>query len=531
MPTLRGHVYDARSGATLPARVHVLESAGKFRAPPDALLKVGGGPPFFYSDGTFALDLLCGPADVVVERGTEYRPLLRTVEIPRSGTLEVELPLERWINLPAEGWHAGNTHIHYNEQETRPDERRRLDPQIADLSVAVISALIRRELPYASNKYPVGRPTGAAATLAAGPVLDVGEETRHNRPANGSTDGGIGYGHLMLINLAKLVEPLSRGSVLVAEGEPDYPPLIDAADEAHRQGGVAIWCHNGQGMEAPVAASLGKLDAFNLFDPFWMDPEWDVWYDLLTCGLQLPASTGSDWFICSSNRVYAFTGDGSAADLALAAGPSHAGHDGSEGGHDHGPSAGRLVPATFDYGAWLAALQAGRTFITNGPALFCAVEGAGPGTVLQPRQRAVDVVVRWQSSQPIHRVEIVADGEVVARAAWESGRTEGTLRRQVDVRDSVWLAARCFGDGRDSFGHFAWVHTSPVYFRRASGAAHSPRTRRAAAGFVQRLDAAIKWVRTQGHYRESTHRDRMIALFQGGRDYFAARAANVVASG
>ena len=372
----------------------------------------------------------------------------------------------------------------------------------------------------------MGRPTGAAATLAAGPVLDIGEETRHNRPANGAADGGIGYGHLMLINLAKLVEPLSRGSVLVAEGEPDYPPLIDAADEAHRQGGVAIWCHNGQGMEAPVAASLGKLDAFNLFDPFWMDPEWDVWYDLLTCGLQLPASTGSDWFICSSNRVYAFTGDGSAADLALDASPSHAGHDGSEGGHDHGPSAGRLVPATFNYGAWLTALQAGRTFITNGPAIFCAVEGAGPGTVLHPRQSAVDVVVRWQSAQPVHRVEIVADGEVVARAAWESGRAEGTLHRQVDVRDSVWLAARCFGDGRDSFGHFAWAHTSPVYFRRSSGAAASPRTRRAAAGFVQRLDAAIEWVRTQGHYRESAHRDRMIALFQGGRDYFAARAAS-----
>ena len=128
---------------------------------------------------------------MVVERGTEYRPLLRTVEIPRTGTLEVELPLERWINLPAEGWHAGNTHIHYNEHETRPDERRRLDPHIADLSVAVISVLTRRELPYASNKYIVGRPTGAAATLAAGPVLDVGEETRHNRPANRSVGGGM----------------------------------------------------------------------------------------------------------------------------------------------------------------------------------------------------------------------------------------------------------------------------------------------------------------------------------------------------
>ena len=521
MPSLRGHIYDAQTGDTLQAKVHVLESTGKFQAPPEALLKVGGGPPFFYSDGSFALDLLCGPAEVVVERGTEYRPLLQTVEIPRTGALEVEFPLERWINLPADGWHAGNTHIHYNEQETRPDERLQLDPQIEDLSVAVISVLKRRELPYASNKYTVGRPTGAAATLAEGPVLDVGEETRHNW----WVPRGIAYGHLMLINLAKLVEPLSRGPVLVAEGEPDYPPLIDAADEAHRQGGVAIWCHNGRGMEAPVAASLGKLDAFNLFDPFWQDPEWDIWYDLLTCGLALPASTGSDWFICSSNRVYAFTGDGSAADLALNGSPSHAGHDGSEGGHDHGPSTGRLVQATFSYEAWLAALKAGQTFITNGPALFCAVEGEGPGAELQPQRSAVEVVVRWQAARPIHRVEIVADGEVVEREAWAEGRTEGTLRRKVDVSERVWLAARCFGDGRDSFGHCTWAHTSPVYFRRAAGGAHSAQTRAAAARFVQQLDAAVEWVRTKGHFRESADRDRMIALFQGGRDYFATRAA------
>ncbi|MAG37647.1 MAG: hypothetical protein CL878_15540, partial [Dehalococcoidia bacterium] len=132
MPSLRGHIYDAQTGDTLQAKVHVLESTGKFQAPPEALLKVGGGPPFFYSDGSFALDLLCGPAEGVVERGTEYRPLLQTVEIPRTGALEVEFPLERWINLPADGWHAGNTHIHYNEQETRPDERLQLDPQIED---------------------------------------------------------------------------------------------------------------------------------------------------------------------------------------------------------------------------------------------------------------------------------------------------------------------------------------------------------------------------------------------------------------
>ena len=66
---------------------------------------------------------------------------------------------------------------------------------------------------------------------------------------------------------------------------------------------MVIWCHNGRGMEAPVAAALGKVDAFNLFDPNWMDPEYDIYYKMLDAGIRMPASTGSDWFISSANRV------------------------------------------------------------------------------------------------------------------------------------------------------------------------------------------------------------------------------------
>ena len=165
----------------------------------------------------------------------------------------------------------------------------------------MISVLQRRELAYASNRFPVGF---AGHLSRAALAIDVGEETRHNR-----TPWEIGYGHVMLLGLQELVQPVSRG-VLVDDDDPDYPPLVDACDAAHAQGGLAIWCHNGKGMEAPVAAALGKLDGFNLFDPYWMDPEWDVWYDLLDCGFVLPASTGSDWFVCSSNRVYVHTGAG-----------------------------------------------------------------------------------------------------------------------------------------------------------------------------------------------------------------------------
>ena len=61
-----------------------------------------------------------------------------------------------------------------------------------------------------------------------------------------------------------------------------------------------------------------------------MEPEYDIWYQMLNCGMRLPASTGSDWFVCSSNRVYVDVG------------------------------------AEFSYGTWLAGLREGRTFITDG---------------------------------------------------------------------------------------------------------------------------------------------------------------------
>ena len=216
----------------------------------------------------------------------------------------------------------------------RPDDRLNLDPKVHDLSVTVVSILQRRELPYASNKYPIGFMTDYST---AHHLVDCGEENRHNYRR-----GGMAYGHIMLLRIRNVVEPVSRGD-LVSDFDPDYPPLCYACDDAKRQGGIVLWCHNGIGMEAPVAAALGKLDAFNLFDPYWMDPEYDIWYHLLNCGISLPASTGTDWFICSNNRVYVQTDQ------------------------------------DFTYDNWLRGLQAGNTFITNGPALFLTVDGTMPG--------------------------------------------------------------------------------------------------------------------------------------------------------
>ena len=473
MSKLTGEIIDRETGERIAARVQVLASTGSFAHPPDAILKVGPGAPFFYSDGTFEVEVDGGSTQIIVERGTEYVPARVNLDAPAQGALATEIVLERWTDLGEQGWHPGNTHIHYDEKEQRPDERLSLDPRVEDLRMTAVSVLKRWDLEYATNKYPPGMLTDFSS---AHHYVQSGEESRHN-----ATGWGIGYGHIMLLSIRNIVEPVSRGT-LVDPFDPDYPPLSYACDDAHRQGGVVIWCHNGQGMEAPVAAALGKVDAFNLFDPNWMDPEYDIYHRMLNAGIRLLASTGSDWFISSANRVYADTG---------------------------GP---------FEYESWLDSLKGGRTFITNGPALSLAVQDEGPGGVVEsPPGAGLSTLVSWKSHYPVGRVEVLFNGKIVAHDQFPGGSTEGHLEADVPASSDGWVAARLSSDARDSFFQPVFAHTSPVYVR--SGL-ESPQQMTAARWFDDAIERSLEWVGAKGKFYTDQQRREVVDLFKEGQQVY-----------
>ena len=481
MGTLHGVIRDSVSGEPVEAKVHVLTSSGDFVHPADSILKVGPGDPFFYSAGTFTVDVPRGSTDIIVERGTEYEPLRKVVSVPQKGHADVELQLRRWTDLPSQNWYPGNTHLHYSENEMQPDDRLNLDPKVHDLSVTVVSILQRRELPYASNKYPIGFMTDYST---AHHLVDCGEENRHNYRR-----GGMAYGHIMLLRIRNVVEPVSRGD-LVSDFDPDYPPLCYACDDAKRQGGIVLWCHNGIGMEAPVAAALGKLDAFNLFDPYWMDPEYDIWYHLLNCGISLPASTGTDWFICSNNRVYVQT------------------------------------DRDFTYENWLRGLQDGNTFITNGPALFLTADGAMPGGQIDSpngSRRKLSGVISWNSHYPINRVELVHNGRVAQRKEFnEAPQQRGEWGLDLEIETDGWIAARAYGDARDSFAQSIYAHTSPVQI----GTGRPPSIAQESAGFfVRSIDDSIDWISRIGKFTKDEQREEILHLFHEGRKVYAGLTA------
>jgi hypothetical protein len=240
-------------------------------------------------------------------------------------------------------------------------------------------------------------------------------------------------------------------------------------------------------MEAPIAAVLGRLDALNLFDPYWMDPDYQLWYALLNCGIRMPASTGSDWFVCSSNRVYV-----------------------------------SLQPGElFSYSAWLSGLAAGRTFVTNGPLLKLAVEQHSPSNDLldvSSSVRRLQVTVEWGWHESLDATEIIRDGEVVATRSHDAGETHGVWTTTLDA-DGGWLAARAWGRQRTSYGHAPWAHTSPVYLRPL---AQRDRVRASSRYFLERIDSATDWVAQHARFDHASQRERILTLFDEGRTAYAA---------
>ena len=475
MTNIHAVIRDTNTGQILEAKVHIQNSGGEPVLPSNLVQKVGPGLLGFYADGHFDVTLPLGLCHIIVERGTEYIPWERSFQIYFGASLDLEINLERWICLPEQGWYPGNTHIHYDHLHANSNERLRLDLKVHDLHVTVVSLLQRTDFAYASNVYPIGVMNEISS---AHHVVDIGEECRHNRG-----DFEIGYGHVMFIHLRAAVQPVSRG-LLVHENDPDYPPLCYACDEAHRQGAIVIWCHNGVGMEAPVAAALGKLDAMNLFDPYqWLTPEYDIWYKLLNCGFKLAASTGSDWFICSNNRVYARAGE------------------------------------IFTYEGWLDALKKGHTFITNGPALFLKVDELGPGSTLtQPAQKPAAVEVSWDSYLPITSIELVFNGKVISHHSVRgTGNRKGCWETRFSPPNDGWLAARAAGTTRDSFFQPMFAHTSPVWITTGHPA---PEAAESAAYFLDSLKDSQEWIRAKAKFTSTTQLNEISELFKQARNIY-----------
>jgi len=480
--TLRGRLLDEASGQPVAAKIRVTNLVSHQVYLPAGTVKTMPKQPrskrgrYFYARGSFEVALPPGRYRVEVVRGLCHQAVVSEVEIAAEASRVLECRLPLLEDLRCTGWYCGNTHTHYHlDLEETPDERLRIVPPAEALDVSVISYLIRNQLPYPSNVLPIGR---LPQFSRDGTLVDMGEECRNNRPNN-----QIGYGHCLFVNIPRLVEPVSTGMLSRDEGAPDFPTLSMLCAEARKIGGTTVWCHDGAGMEMPVAVALGVVDAFNLGDG--NDTRYDRYYQFLNCGFRLPASSGTDWWIYDHNRVFV------------------------------------RVKGNFTYEAWIAGLRAGRTFVTNGPLLEFTVNGRGPGEGVRARG-TVKVVARALSRVPFERLELVHDGAVIAERLAAPNR-ETRLEAVVPVERSGWMALRIgAGTHKTDTGYTPFAHTAPVYLEVKG----KPQLRSAAArAFATELDHSCEFIRK--NYRFAGEADHALALgrFEEARRFYAKLAA------
>lgn len=442
-----------------------------------------GSERFFFIDGTCEIRLPAGVVRILAEKGPEYAPLRREVTLG-PGQISLRLAIERWIDLRAQGWYSGDTRA----TELAPHAAL-LEGSAEDLAVVNLLALDR---PPQGDR-PPALPnllafSGTQPSLQL-PGCVVAVNTLNHHPVLGT---------MALLNCHRPVYPLRFG----APDDRDDWSVMDWCEQCHRKRGLVVWpdlprltSEQPQG-EALAALILGQVDAFEVSR--FADPEPEVlglWYQLLDCGLRLPLVGGS--------------GKNSNA-LPLGRVRTYA----------------RLQPdEELSYGAWIEAVRAGRTFVTNGPLLFLTVDEQIPGAVLSAPSEGRTVRVRMEAHSvvPFEQLELLVNSRVQASKTASGNRLSAVMETEVPLKESAWLAARCWSSeqllGGD--GQCVYAQTSPVYVAVEGKPLRLCAETRAPLDQV--LERTQEWVRNKSRCETEQQRDQLAGVLQTARQKLQRR--------
>ena len=437
------------------------------------------------------------PATVTVPRGTitvtafsGLETELASLTIDGTGkSARAEIRLKTFWDRRKQRLVSGNTHLHVMKLSREECDRYLADvPKADDLDVLFLSYLERADADqtYISNRYNAGDLSALSAT--SGVVFGNGEEHRHN-----FGDFGDGYGHVMLLNIKELVQPVSIGPGIMKTGS-DGIPLSRGIQQAKRDGATAIWCHNVFGIESEANWLLGRLDAMNIYDGGQRAGFDERFYQLLNVGLKVPFSTGTDWFMYDFSRVYV-------------------------------PLDGKV---TVD--AWLKSLAAGRSFITNGPLFEFRVDNSQIGdTVKLTKPGEVMIHGQIRGRTDFQQLEVVRNGEVIATVPTRSDGAHfiAELNKPIQMSSPGWLAIRIpppdlKGDStpKNEFGRKLYGHTSPIYVEVAGQSHFDPRVARA---LLETMKAAQETVRKHGRFDDDQGRSRVLDVYEDATETLKSR--------
>jgi hypothetical protein len=491
--SLQLRTVDKASARPVVARVSIVDSAGKFYAPFSALYRILGNNGHFYCRNAATLVLPAGDYHLIAFHGPEYNPVRQTVRVKAGKTTESVIALERWVDAPSLNLYSGENHIHanygYGEWYNSP-ETMLLQCEGEDLNVCNFMVANSDGDGVFDRAFFRGRPDPLSTPRT---ILYWNEEYRSTI-----------WGHMTLVNLRQVVEPVFTGFKDTTNPY-DVPTNGDTADHTHLQGGLVNYTHaaadpadpyrgpyTAKGL--PVDVALGKVDTMDLNLSYAACVP--LWYRLLNCGFHLPASAGTDVFL---NRV-----------------------------NSRLPGCDRVyvrLNGRLTYAGWIEGLRAGHSFVTNGPFLEVSADGKRPGEVIRlSAPGRIRVTARAWSHVPMHRAELVRNGQVIARREFPAeGKQAVAWQEEVLVDRTGWLALRASGPSDPGNpGGSAYGHTSPIYIEIANSHPEAAVDAQYFLKWIDRLEVAL---RERARFPSMALREHAQSQLQSARKVYAAIAS------
>lgn len=473
------------------ARWSVTDGSGTAWFPPGVVHKWDyHGRPFFHSHEV-TVPVPAGDLTVTCGRGLEYDTVVRTVTATPGATVTVTAEPPRRFDPTATGWYGGDLHVHLNysgDLVIEPADAARMQRGEGLHLMNLVAGNWQTSLIYDRELFE----------QTAGTDLPWSDHDHKARM-------GVEYrndllGHVHALGPTRPPRQYQAGHER-SDHPDDWPPNATACADLRDAGATVGYAHPAgtafpddwstdrffamprsvEARELVADAALGLVDSVDVISPFDHEGSAFLYHRLLSCGLRLAATAGTDVFLSFSR-------------IPLASNPPGWGRVYAELGRN------ALSVENFQ-----DAVRAGRTIVTNGPWLTIDVDGHGPGNVLDRPDGSLVTVTVTTEGPGVERIAIVGpDGVHLEKTG------EREIRADLTLDGPTWLAAIARGGAHPSTldaGVFA--HTSPVYVD-VSGQRVA---RRADARWcLDLLDRLQAFAAEHGHFVPETRAERLADL-------------------
>jgi TolB protein len=221
-------------------------------------------------------------------------------------------------------------------------------------------------------------------------------------------------------------------------------------------------------------------------------PTTETWHRAMNCGFRLSATAGEDSIlslhqtaIIGANRTYAYLGP------------------------------------KLDWNAYVEAIRAGRTFITNGPLVDLRINNQMPGDEIRLPAGGGNITIqaRLQTLVPVERFEILHNNQVVASA----NPTSGLIEKSIPITRSGWFTARALGGPtqKPTDDSYPIAETGAIYVMVGD---QPIRSRPDAEYFLRWIDDITRQANEHPGWRSERERKHVLSQFAEARKIFEQRA-------